>query len=197
MYPSRAAARHPWPLVAVVEGPDCDRGDRGALRDSAGVGAARPASGRHARASRTDPGSTADHGCTVRKAPEEHRNARSVAQLRAGASETNSEKLAAARASTILRAPCCASLEGMLAQQPEGSERLTPGLRPMGWAIVPGVAPSGRISGRDRLPAGPVEVVPDQAGGSILGWRSVVSLGGTKPLPLPRPSGLDCSRAAR
>jgi hypothetical protein len=62
----------------------------------------------------------------------------------------------------------------MLAQQPEGSERLTPGLRPMGWAIVrpmgwaivPGVAPSGRISGRDRLPAGPVEVVPDQAGGS-------------------------------
>src|SRR5690606_21806601 len=36
----------------------------------------------------------------------------------------------------------------------------------MGWAIVPGVAPSGRIFGRDRLPAGPVEVVPDQAGGS-------------------------------
>jgi len=26
---------------------------------------------------------------------------------------------------------------------------------------------SGRISGRDRAPAGPLEVVPDQAGGSV------------------------------
>jgi hypothetical protein len=61
---------------------------------------------------------------------------------------------------------CCA-FSRMLVQQPEGSERLTPGLRLMGGlAIVPGVASSGRISGRDRLPAGPLEVVPDQAGGS-------------------------------
>jgi hypothetical protein len=31
---------------------------------------------------------------------------------------------------------------------------------------VPGVVTSGRISGRDRLPAGALEVVPDLAGGS-------------------------------
>jgi Arc/MetJ family transcription regulator len=54
----------------------------------------------------------------------------------------------------------------MLEQQPEGSERLTPGLRLMGLAIVPGAVPSGRISGRARLSAGPLEVVPDHAGGS-------------------------------
>jgi hypothetical protein len=59
-----------------------------------------------------------------------------------------------------------AHLSRMLEQQPEGSERLTPGLRLMGLAIVPGVVPSGRISGRNRSPAGPLEVVPDQAGGS-------------------------------
>jgi hypothetical protein len=61
-----------------------------------------------------------------------------------------------------------AHLSRMLEQQPEGSERLTPGLRLMGLAIVPGVVPSGRISGRARLSAGPLEVVPDHAGGSSL-----------------------------
>jgi len=82
--------------------------------------------------------------------------------------KTNSEKLAAARASTILRTPLLRISRGMLAQQPEGSERLTPGLRPMGVAIVPGVASSGRISGRDRRSAGPLKVVPGRAGGSTL-----------------------------
>jgi hypothetical protein len=82
--------------------------------------------------------------------------------------KTNSEKLAAARASAILRTHQCCAFCRMLEQQPEGSERLTPGLRLIGLPIVPGVAPSGRISGRDRLSAGALEVVPDQAGGSTV-----------------------------
>jgi hypothetical protein len=67
-------------------------------------------------------GSTADHGYNVRKGPEERRNARSVAPHRAEASETNSEKLAAARVSAILRKPVL-RISRMLVQQPEGSER--------------------------------------------------------------------------
>jgi hypothetical protein len=41
----------------------------------------------------------------------------------------------------------------------------------MGLAIVPGVVLLGRISGQDRLCAGPLELVPDQAGGSKHGTR--------------------------
>jgi len=102
MYPSRAAARH---SVAVDEIPDCGRGDRAAPLGSADVSDVPPVAGQYGRALRTDPGSTADHDCSVRKGSDERRNARNVARHRAGARETNSEKLAAARASTILRTP--------------------------------------------------------------------------------------------
>jgi hypothetical protein len=120
MYPSRAVARH---LAAVGEILDCGRGDRDALPDSADAYDVRPAGGRRARSQRTDPGSTVGHGCSLRKGPDERRNARSFARHRARASETNSEKLAAARASAILRKPLLRILSRMLEQQPEGSER--------------------------------------------------------------------------
>jgi hypothetical protein len=97
--------------------------DRGALRDSAGVSDVPPVVGRHARAPRTASGSTAGHGCTVRKGTFDRRNARSFARHQAGAPEANSEKVAAARASTILHTHQCCAFTRMLEQQPEGSER--------------------------------------------------------------------------
>jgi hypothetical protein len=111
-------------------------------------------------------GSTADHGCNVRKGPEERRNARSVAPHRAEASETNSEKLAAARASAILGKPVLRISRGCSYSNLKARSANSGPSSYWGLAIVPGVASSGRISGRDRLPAGPLEVVPDQAGGS-------------------------------
>jgi hypothetical protein len=70
-----------------------------------------------------DRGNTADHGCSYRKEPGERRNERSFARHRAGALETNSEKLAAARASTILRKPVLRISRGCSYSKPEGSER--------------------------------------------------------------------------
>ena len=102
MYPSRAAARR---LPSVGEILDCGRGDRGALRDCVDASDVPLLAARRARRPRTAPGSTVDRERSLRKGPAERRNARSVARHRPGASETNSEKLAAVRASAILRKP--------------------------------------------------------------------------------------------
>ncbi len=165
MYPSRAAARPPRHPAAVVEIPDCARGDRDAPRDSAGIGVAQPAAAQRARSARMDRGSTADHGCSVRKGPEERRNARSVAPHRAEAWKPTPKSWLPREHQRSCANQCCASRGCSYSNLKARSANSGPSSY-WGLAIVPGVASSGRISGRGRLTAGPLEVVPDQAGGS-------------------------------
>ena len=159
MHPSRGQ-----PAVAR-DSRDCDPDDRAAPRGSAGGAGGPHAVARPVQARRMSADSTADFGCTDRKPRSGGHTARTAARRRPGSPATNSEKLDAARATVILRAPLLRISTNALAA-PEGSERELRAFVLLSPAIVTRRAPRRRVFGRARVPATQVTVGPDQAGGN-------------------------------
>ena len=169
MYPSRG----PCPRAALCDTHGCDLGDRVAPRHSVGNAGERCAAARRG-GSRRRAGSSDGPGCAGRIPRSGYDKARTRARHRPRAWRTNFEKLAAAGAGAILRAPSL-RISTMLSQQPEGSERQlrafvfmgglrscpewggqveflagrTPGVR---WTGAPVTVPSGSLSCRVRAP---------------------------------------------